>query len=435
MGAQRYTEAVQLLRRSVQLTPNNWTAEYDLGLALDQIDNNAEAFVHYKNALTIDPSKEEAWMRVADIYNKSKDYRHAIPLYEQFLAKFPNSAKANEGHIQLGVAYVGQGRIKESWSEFNKGLAMKPDDTWGWHTAAWAYDSANKYEQAAYMYKQFIRRFPADRETAECKERIKALDYRLERGKIESQSASASDTLDDFVVVQNPVAAKTVAMVKRGLRTVPRAYQRELQEAGYKVLVCPTIVEAFPEMTREHPRGWSDDATWHNNNGVFKANIKTSVVAEKRLGLGGNSYIADDEIDKTAAHELGHAYDHFLGTYAKEQHFVDQYEWFSHGNEFSQAYNFDAAKIAPTYRKKLDYFLQPGTAGKEELFAQMFPLLYCGRPRPGSSDELFAQAFPHVLKVMSQSLSPVRLKNKDLYDSRIKTYPKTHEQTIQNIAK
>src|SRR5262249_47270544 len=96
------------------------------------------------------------------------------------------------------------------------------------------------------------------------------------------------------------------------------------------------------------------------------------------------------------------------------------FEKFSNSAAFENAYDADVAHVPERLKKRLHYFLQPGKVGAEELFAQMFPLLYGGAPWPGSDEDLFATAFPRVLKVMQENLDPNHLRIKDVYQTHVK---------------
>lgn len=63
------------------------------------------------------------------------------------------------------------------------------------------------------------------------------------------------------------------------------------------------------------------------------------------------------------------------------------YDWFQRGgflDAFRLAYDAEAAaaRTDPQAAQLLHYFLQPGDAGAEEAFAQLFALEYGGGPAP-----------------------------------------------------
>ena len=238
------------------------------------------------------------------------------------------------------------------------------------------------------------------------------------------RQSSKRDDLDEFVTVMDPknkdVAPRSVALVKQAIRDIPYAYREALENAGYKIVIAPELIDVLPELENEHPRGWEERATWHNSNGTFYQKFKWIVVGERATDLKTGGLVVDPSIETTARHEFGHAYDYFLGQYATQQKFSEGFQEFSSSTVFQNAYDADAASISDNSKRRLYYFLQPDKAGREELFAEMFPLLYGALPQPGSPEELFATAFPRVLKVMRGSLDPNRLRIKDVYQTHVK---------------
>lgn len=105
----------------------------------------------------------------------------------------------------------------------------------------------------------------------------------------------------------------------------------------------------------------------------------------------------------------------------------------SHGSEFKNAYDSDVASIPVALKSKLGYYLTPGDAGREELFAQMFLLLFGHRPEPGSPRESFQTAFPRVLTVMENARKgdPDYEHLKLVYDARLQENLLTPAQRIE----
>lgn len=98
------------------------------------------------------------------------------------------------------------------------------------------------------------------------------------------------------------------------------------------------------------PRGWSSSSAWDKVPGFFDPASKMVVIAT-------SGRFAHGSVD-LALHETGHGYDFAAGG-------------LSDSAEFVQAY--DEAKDGLS-----SYFLQPGSAGRQETFAESFAAFYSG---------------------------------------------------------
>jgi hypothetical protein len=75
-------------------------------------------------------------------------------------------------------------------------------------------------------------------------------------------------------------------------------------------------------------------------------------------------------------HEAGHAFDDALGTPSRELKFLLEYQ-------------DDMAQIHVDHRARLAYFLQPGAAGRSEVFAEVFAQIHGGGGFEGAMLEYF----------------------------------------------
>jgi hypothetical protein len=97
--------------------------------------------------------------------------------------------------------------------------------------------------------------------------------------------------------------------------------------------------------------------------------------------------------DGILRHEFGHAVDQYLGNY-------------SHTPEFVAAYNKGARSISGYEARVLSYYLQPGDAGREETFAELFASLNgvaCDR----NSDILLRNHFPELVSLIRNRVAKV----------------------------
>ena len=183
------------------------------------------------------------------------------------------------------------------------------------------------------------------------------------------QAAAYDGTFDDLLIsapAQTENTSRIIALIKQGLSTIPRHVKRSLSEAGYCILIVPMTEDI--ENPGTHPNGYAENRSWRNVAGVFTSNKKQIIVAE-RVCRRSYAPVFNKHADETVRHEIGHAYDQFLG---------NSLEWkgnISASSFFKTAYDKDSSDLTEQQRKEFHYFLQSDSAGKRELFAELFSTL------------------------------------------------------------
>jgi tetratricopeptide (TPR) repeat protein len=219
-----------------------------------------------------------------------------------------------------------------------------------------------------------------------------------------NQTNSASqrwEARDEFVNGLNDepkLSDPTYQKVERGLRTIPKDIRDALKEAGYTVMLTPTMLAAVPQWSGATPRGWSEDSNYDNVGGLFQSRQKWILLAEKVQSMkNGNEYQENTRLVSTVRHELGHAYDNYQGSY-------------SSGDDFSDAYGNDVDRIPARDQTRFAYFLQPGNAGRSELFAEVFAAVYTPDDEQNQGQIALMKAFPKVATLMKK-INPNRPKS------------------------
>lgn len=428
------SEALSLARRSIQLD-NKYYYSYNLcARALNNLGRKQEALQYFNYASELAPDEPASWLAIADIYRDSNDIARAKQYYKLFTRKFPQDYRTNYVYQVLARIAAEQHDGLEYYENSLQVLKLKPNDESLWLSAAQDAVYYKLPDQISYFCNEFIKRFPKNEKIIELKQALQQLQHDKERQQLDilakkSEKAYLTDKLlDQFVVAydseKTKVSPHTVALVKVGLSKIPIPLIQSLFDANYKVVVAPYIIDVCPEIAEGHPRGWSEKATWHNVDGTVDYGRKIIIIGEKYKSLENGQALTGKEPDRTAFHEFGHAYDYFLGRFAKDQGLTEKYECFSHSKIFRDAYENDLKNIPEKHKKDLSYYLQSGTAGGEELFAEMFPLLFGGTPVYWSSDNILDKCFPNVLKVMKERAikDPNYLRVMDLYDSHVHNY-------------
>lgn len=141
----------------------------------------------------------------------------------------------------------------------------------------------------------------------------------------------------------------------RDLELLPDSYHKKLaeyfngkSEGGLYVLDGP-VTDVLTHLRGVRPRGWPEGKTWEDVPGATETTTH-------RVIIGG-----PQPRTNTALHETGHAFDHAIGD-------------MSHSPKFKELYD-KMGTMRP-------YFRQPGNAGHEETFAEMFSTWAHNRDMP-----------------------------------------------------
>ena len=155
----RSSEAIPLLRRAIQLDPNEGRIHHYLGYALMKISQYEAAQKEYEIALKLQPGNVYSEYFLAQTLDSLGQRDQALALYEKILA---SGNVIYDTYQRLGQAYARK-------KEFNKALEMTQqalEDT--------PWDGALHY-QLATIYRQLGRKEEADKEFA-TGERLKSID-------------------------------------------------------------------------------------------------------------------------------------------------------------------------------------------------------------------------------------------------------------------
>jgi hypothetical protein len=200
---------------------------------------------------------------------------------------------------------------------------------------------------------------------------------------------------DEFVtgLNENPsLSGAAYKAVEHQLDMIPPTIRHALKEAGYIIVLTPTLLAAVPEASSAVPPGHASDTNYDNISGLFLRDNKRILIAEQRQSKVDGKYYQNMMLGQAVKHEVGHAYDDYLGSY-------------SSGDDFSNAFEKDGDRLREQDKSQLSYYLQPGTRGRSELFASMFDVVYTPDPERLQSQRDLMKAFPKVYELMTKSLS------------------------------
>jgi tetratricopeptide (TPR) repeat protein len=118
-------DALQALRRTTELMPDDAEAHCNLGAALHDKEQWEEALTSLRRALAIQPDNAEAMVDAANALKALGRAREAVPLYQQAVRHDP---RLLEAHNNLGNAFLELGQIEDAAGCYRLALRLKPDD-------------------------------------------------------------------------------------------------------------------------------------------------------------------------------------------------------------------------------------------------------------------------------------------------------------------
>lgn len=116
-------DSVSVFTRAVAVTSDNVMAEYLLGKAQRLAGNPAEAIIHLREAIRINPRFPPSFAEIAPLLFERGDPEGAIRAYERYLQLEPESAPI---HNNLGYALARLGRPGRALKHYETALRLDP---------------------------------------------------------------------------------------------------------------------------------------------------------------------------------------------------------------------------------------------------------------------------------------------------------------------
>jgi Flp pilus assembly protein TadD len=109
----RLPEAIQWLRRAIDLQPTRARSHFNLGLAMDQSGDFTAAFESYRRAIALDPQLAEAHGRMADILMRDATGEEAAAAYCRAFAAAPETTfgRLCEAKAMVALDRVGEAHL------------------------------------------------------------------------------------------------------------------------------------------------------------------------------------------------------------------------------------------------------------------------------------------------------------------------------------
>ncbi len=147
-------QAKQYYEKTLELKPNYFEGNYNLGSIYLENDRYKEAIPYLEKAVNIEPQKFEARYNLAEAYLEGGQPDKAIDVYNKLLEQRPNMANL---YYKLGLAYgKHKGNYDQGISYLKKAINMEPDNATYYEDLGVAYGMKEEYRQAIDAFKKAI---------------------------------------------------------------------------------------------------------------------------------------------------------------------------------------------------------------------------------------------------------------------------------------
>lgn len=150
-----YEGAIEEFKRAISLSrtsPHAVDAAHymaDAYLKLNDVDGAVSA---YKEAIRMNPYRDDTRIKLGNLYFAQKRYADALPEYEEAVRLYPGA----ENVYTLGQAYLTLERYRDAEIQFTKVDQLQPRDPAGKFGLGQTYSQQGRYDDAIQMFKDAI---------------------------------------------------------------------------------------------------------------------------------------------------------------------------------------------------------------------------------------------------------------------------------------
>ncbi|MFL6215447.1 MAG: tetratricopeptide repeat protein [Blastocatellia bacterium] len=155
---QRLVLQESLMRHRLQKYPNDFTAHFNLGAALQSMDRLEEAASFYRRAIAIRPEDATAHNSLGTVLQTAGKLEEAISEYHAALRAQPDYVNA---HYNLGTSLLSLGQANEAVKQFQEALRLGPEDADAYNDLGTALAMQGDLTQAAAQFERALRLAPA----------------------------------------------------------------------------------------------------------------------------------------------------------------------------------------------------------------------------------------------------------------------------------
>ena len=152
-GLGQKNAAVESYKKAVLLKPDYAKAHYNLGGALQELDQLHDSVKSYENAITLEPENSEAHNNLGNVLRELDQLDDAINCYKKALVINPDYVEA---HYSLGLTFQDLGQLQNTIKSYESVLAIKPNFAGMHNNLGNVYRELGKLDAAVKYYEQAI---------------------------------------------------------------------------------------------------------------------------------------------------------------------------------------------------------------------------------------------------------------------------------------
>lgn len=264
-------------------TPDNYAASLESAWLAGRIyawmDESYTAQRNLEKVSQAQPDNLEAWILLASVYSKQRDFRNAVTAYTKIIELDPKNAGA---YLGLGDVQVRLQKPLEAAPNLEKALALDPEKKEALMFLGNAYQDAREWSKAADAYEKFLSSGPANAWMI-----YKSLgDCRLEAGEFDKAAAAygeASQTQpnDQSILLKQAQAlerggkSEAAEMIYKKLAALsPKDainYYRGILAMFDKANNSPKAIEAAKKVIELNPQ---DELSHYNLGFIYQKMLK-----------------------------------------------------------------------------------------------------------------------------------------------------------------
>lgn len=163
--SEMYRDVIALYETTLARNPTSWVARLNLGTALAEAGQPAQALPHLQRALELKPGFPEILNSLGDVLNRLGRAGEALPLLEEAVRLQPRFAAA---HNTLGAALMNLGRAPAGIAAFERAGQLNPQLALPRVNLGWAFANHGRLPEALAQFEQ-ARRLQPDSAELEAK--------------------------------------------------------------------------------------------------------------------------------------------------------------------------------------------------------------------------------------------------------------------------
>lgn len=153
IAQKRYADALPLIELATQFIPDSFSAWFNLGVVLDELQRWTDALRACDRALAIDPSDAPAWNNKGNALSGLGRHEEALTAYERALALDPSYVFGWHGK---GIELMTLGRHEEALAAYERTLALDSTFAVGWRNNGLLLNDLGRYAEALSVYERSL---------------------------------------------------------------------------------------------------------------------------------------------------------------------------------------------------------------------------------------------------------------------------------------